>query len=327
MKSFPSVFTTILCSFFLLAACSKNSVTPTPVTRPNDSIISDIVYASNINYLGQSQPLALDLYMPTNNSAATTFPLILFIHGGGFLEGDKRSAKNDCQLLASKGFIVASIDYRMGWTKNNVDPCASNINEALNAFYRAQQDARAALRFLVANATTYSIDVEHLFVVGASSGAQTALAIPYLTQDSADFYYPGISKTLGLLDNSGNNLKNTYSIKGIGSMWGSLINTSLITKQNAIPTIFFHGEQDGVIPWNTGHGYNCESFPVGYGSAQLYQKLSSLGIPAVAHIDPLGGHGIYDTQFNEENIACFFASLSGKNPQTGYYTSKISNCN
>ena len=306
----------------------KNNTAPIPVTPPgsDSSIISNIVYATNTNYLGQNQQLALDIYLPTNNSTVLKSPLVLFIHGGGFLDGDKKSAKNDCQVLASKGFTVASIDYRLGWTKNNTNPCASNVSEALNAFYRAQQDARAALRFLVANAATYSIDVNQVFVVGASSGAQIAMAIPYLSQDSANQYYPGISNTLGLLDNAGNNLKNTYSIKAIGCMWGSLINTSLITKQNAVPSIFFHGEQDAVIPWNVGHGYNCDNFPLGYGAKPLYDRLTSLGVAAVAHIDPLGGHGIYDTQFNEDNIACFFTSLMQNQPQTGYYTTQLSNC-
>ncbi|HRH49348.1 MAG TPA: alpha/beta hydrolase [Panacibacter sp.] len=329
MKSLPSKLLFVLTIIFILSACSKNSTVPNPVIpRGSDSSsMSDVIYAVNKNYLGQNEQLGLDIYFPTNNSTVSKSPLVLFIHGGGFLDGNKKSAKNDCQVLASKGFTVASIDYRLGWTKDNTNPCTSNVDEALNAFYRAQQDARAALRFLVSKAATYSIDVTNIFIVGASSGAQIAMAIPYLTQDSAEVYYPGVSKNLGLLDNAGNNLKNTYSIKGIGCMWGSLINTSLITQQNAVPSIFFHGQQDGVIPWNVGYGYNCSNFPIGYGAKPLYDRLTSLGVAAVAHIDPLGGHGIYDSQFNEENIACFFNSVINGQAQTGFYTTKISSCN
>ena len=195
------------------------------------------------------------------------------------------------------------------------------------AFYRSQQDARASIRFLISNANKYSIDTNWIFIEGSSAGAGIALGLAYDTQAALDKYLPGMSDSLGLLNTSGNSLKNTYSFKGIGSMWGSLLFSSdVITSSNAIPTIFFHGELDSVVPWDTGYLYSCSKFSFNYGSKSLYDRLISFGVPAVAHIDPLAGHGIYTSQFNQENIACFFNGLMTKRPQSGYYTTQVSNC-
>ena len=81
-----------------MAACSKNNTAPIPAIPAGSEtgIISNIVYATNTNYLGENQQLELDIYLPTNNSILSKSPLVLFIHGVGFLEGDKKTAKNDC---------------------------------------------------------------------------------------------------------------------------------------------------------------------------------------------------------------------------------------
>ncbi len=325
IKSLAALFFATL----LFWGCSKSPQSNTPVTPPpsfDGTITTDIVYGNNKDYLGNNVNLKLDIYTPNLSPMPAKLPLIVFIHGGGFLVGDKEPSKTDCKLLAPQGFVVATINYRLGWSDSEPSKCNADTGKLAAAWYRAQQDTRAALRFLVANADKYLIDTSWIFIEGQSAGAEASLGAVYFPQDSANFYVKGIVDTLGLLDNAGNNLKNTYSIKAIGSMWGALNSPYLITPISAVPTIYFQGALDPTVPYDVGHYYSCDNFPIGYGTKVLYDRLTSFGVSTVAFVDPLGGHGIYDDTFNEPNIACFFKSVMDKQTQNGFYTTKVSIC-
>jgi dipeptidyl aminopeptidase/acylaminoacyl peptidase len=316
----------VVVSFALFNSCSKNSSSYRIVTPPTDTtssadVITDLSYGSNIDWTGQTVDLKLDVYLPPDRVAGVKYPLILWVHGGGFLVGNKETAKQFSYDMATKGFVTAPIDYRLGWTKSETNTCDGDSTEAKEAFYRAQQDARAALRYLVANADKYSIDTNWIFIGGSSAGGVTSLNLPYLTQDVADSYIgTTITSKLGPL-NADNTLTNTFTIRGVMSMWGAVFNPSIITKQNAVPTIFFHGTADPVVPFNIDNFYLCNSYPMAYGTKPVYDLLTSFGTPAVAHVEPGGGHGVFTDDFRADNSACFLKSLmtDGKKPERGYY--------
>jgi acetyl esterase/lipase len=101
----------------------------------------------------------LDVYIPTTGSGA--FPVVIMVHGGGFMFGDKADGAGLTgvdQLLAA-GYAVASINYRLSG----------------EATYPAQIfDAKAAVRFLRANATKYNLNPDKFGVWGASAGGNLA---------------------------------------------------------------------------------------------------------------------------------------------------------
>lgn len=284
-------------------------------------IFSDIICTTEENFKGEQERLNLDVYLPPENILKNENPFILVIHGGGFLKGDKSVTSNFCKLLANKGFVIATIDYRLGWPMDKgEDPCASADSvAAIKAFYRAQQDAQTALRFMMANANKYAIDTGWVFVAGSSAGGISTLGMIYYTQEISDKMYPFASASLGNLNEAGENLKSVYHIKAISSMWGAL-NTPLIIKENnAIPTIFFHGEKDKVVPFDIDNFHSCINYPVDYGTKPLYQRMVALNVPAEAYIDPEGGHGVYSDKFRADKIAEFFKGVMTKDYQTGYY--------
>ncbi len=96
----------------------------------------------------------LDIYMPTNPPPGPR-PAVVWIHGGGWTNGDKISAGNRAPLLLSAGFVVVGINYRY----------------AQDAIFPAQiHDCKGALRWLRANAQTYNIDPARIGVWGSSAG-------------------------------------------------------------------------------------------------------------------------------------------------------------
>lgn len=111
--------------------------------------VADLAYAT----LSSAQKL--DLYIPTSGSGP--FPVVIMVHGGGFMMGDKADGAGLTgvdQLLAA-GYAVASINYRL----------------SSEAIYPAQIfDAKAAVRFLRANAAQYNLNPDKFGAWGASAG-------------------------------------------------------------------------------------------------------------------------------------------------------------
>jgi acetyl esterase/lipase len=136
--------------------------------------LADVVYSTITGY----RPAIVDIYLP--RKSAGTKPLIMYIHGGGWVGGTTRNSGATADFpkvlarLASEGFVVASLEYRL----------------AGEAPFPAQlQDARAAVRFLKANAAKYGIDPTRVGVWGGSAGghltALTALTCGVTSLDVA----------------------------------------------------------------------------------------------------------------------------------------------
>jgi len=111
-----------------------------------------IVYAR----YGQRE-MQLDLWKP--KTASQPLPAIICIHGGGWYKGERSNMANLAQALAAKGFVAATISYRLS-------------GEA--KFPAAIQDCKAAVRFLRANASKFGINAKAIGVTGLSAGGHLA---------------------------------------------------------------------------------------------------------------------------------------------------------
>lgn len=119
------------------------------------TVTRDVVWASV-----DGLDLGLDLYRPDSEGTA---PVVVYIHGGAWKEGDK-SADGDTRLagLAEHGIAVASINYRLIAT----------------AIWPAQiHDAKGAVRWIRAHGSEYGLATERIGVWGASAGAQLSALI------------------------------------------------------------------------------------------------------------------------------------------------------
>lgn len=243
-------------------------------------IISNIEYGIALNYDGVNEKLKLDIYRPLPSEDDLEIkPLILFIHGGGLIGGSSSTpyAKFLGEEYAKRGFLFASIDYRLGW--DNLQNCGGDTLSLQLAFYRAVQDTRAALRYLKHGYNLFGIDTNYIFLSGFSVGSSVAFNTAYAKQEN---YYSYLYEMLGSLDSSGNTYFNhSTDVKGIiGKATG--IDSTDIFDNASIPAILFHGTCDSVVIYETGPLYNCYS-PVTYmyyhGSRDLADAMFSRGIP------------------------------------------------
>jgi len=145
----------------------------TSTTGPAWSPLPDV---ANLAYASQSEAQRLDLYLPPD--AEPPLPLVVFIHGGAWMAGDKRNdyAAGVVPLFVGEGYAVASINYRL----------------SAEAVFPAQLlDVKAAIRWLRANAAAYGIDPDRIAAAGESAGAHLA-ALLGTSAGEAAFDDPGL---------------------------------------------------------------------------------------------------------------------------------------
>jgi predicted esterase len=325
----------ILILLFLFTNCSKftgsggNPGGDTIIIGQPLSDITNIQYGANKDTSGNMISLLLDLYFPVAATTGGKNPLVLLIHGGSYLNGDKGDLFNDCNILADSGFVVATINYRLGW-RSGTGPCGGDKSSLMQAGYRALQDANAALRFLMANAIRYGIDTGWVFVGGSSAGSSLALNTAYISNPIAMAFSPSNYALLGPVNNAGNALTNIFKVKGICNMWGALPDSNLITASSALPTISFHGTNDKVVPYDIGYNESCSNYFLLFGSACIHRRLVYYNKPVISNFVIGGGHApsVYTPEFLMSNTACFFKRIIKGTPITSIiYPTLVSSCN
>ena len=124
--------------------------------------LPDLVYSVPPGF----RPLRLDLYRPRNTGSVTRgLPLVVYVHGGGWQSGHTRHAgafanwPGVLALLASKGYVVASIEYRLS-------------GEA--RFPAAIHDVKTSIRWLRSKSSQFGIDPTRVIIWGGSAGGQLA---------------------------------------------------------------------------------------------------------------------------------------------------------
>ena len=277
--------------------------------RQADSL-KNVRYGNAKSWKDADQPLSMDVYFPVRESGKH-YPLVMLMHGGGFLYGSKEAMRSHCKILADSGFIAVTINYRKGWERGYKLRCNADLLQLQKAVYRSTQDANTALRFLMSQRNEYTIDTAWIFVGGSSAGGVLALNLAYLKQEAADKLLPEASQELGLLRPAAAPGQ-SFSIKGICNMWGALSDSSLVTRQNALPTIFYHGTDDIIVPFDIGRfGTMCRKYPLMYGSACIYRQTVAAGKAAILNVSQGGNHGPKEfySKITMSNTACFFKQV------------------
>ena len=144
------------------AATPKAAETPTAATTPPNPPPT----LANVAY-GEHPRQVLDFWKGASDKPA---PLVLYIHGGGWVRGDKQDVRNVAQYLAT-GISVVSINYRFSWQAQlaGVKP---PVEWPLH-------DAARALQFVRAKAAEWNIDKQRIAASGRSAGACSSLWLAF----------------------------------------------------------------------------------------------------------------------------------------------------
>lgn len=145
---------------------------------PTDAVM-DVVAANNITVpapqvdtVGKDIDVAggkIHLRMYTPKSGASSFPVIVYYHGGGFVIASTDVYNASAQGLAEQvGAIVVSVDYRLA---------------PENKFPTAHNDAFAAYEWVVKNAASFKGDPKKIAVVGESAGGNLAANVSIMARD------------------------------------------------------------------------------------------------------------------------------------------------
>lgn len=254
--------------------------------------LDTVVYGQNTDWQGQPQNVSMIISYPSAVAdTATKRPLVILIHGGGFTTGNYADFGTLALGLASRGFVAATVQYRLGWQTG----CVPNNYSLPEAVYRANQDVRAAVRYCIANAA-YRVDPDYVFLFGSSAGAVTALHMQYADENTFEALQPGMVTSLGPLDASTNTHTGTYRIRGIISAAGGIHDTMQISGANMVPALMFHGTDDTVIPFTEGYPYGCTFFPEFYGASAIAQRMKNLSGCYEFCYQPGAGHDAYSSE-------------------------------
>jgi acetyl esterase/lipase len=278
LKFILACFSFIITSY-LFAQCDT--------LRYQSAIFDSIETHSDVKY-GEAQvwnfpygntDLFMDIYEPINDSL-TKRPLMIWVHPGGFLLGSKEADDMIalCDSFAKRGYVTASINYRLGFNP-------LSVSSAERAVYRGLQDARAAIRFLKENHLNYGIDTNYTFIGGSSAGGFSALHTAYLEQSEAPSSIDGglTYPDLGCLDCSGNNFQHDMDLKGVVNLWGALGDSNWVSPYDTVPALLIHGTEDGVVPFGTGHPFGVFTTPVTHGSRCVSNQLNAYNIDHTTH--------------------------------------------
>ncbi len=109
----------------------------------------------------------LDLYTPDGSTASDSRPVVVFIHGGGWRNGDKSSRISDkVALFTGAGYVFASLNYRL-----SPDPIDLRYPASRVRFPVHPQDVGEAIAWIDRNISTYGGDPTRILLIGHSAGA------------------------------------------------------------------------------------------------------------------------------------------------------------
>ncbi len=279
--------------------CSDGPPVPTVMANSTYAVVVDtaIVYAEGLSHetwnsdTSMTMPLLLDAYVP--QGAGDNRPAIVIIHGGAFNGGSRQqeSLVAMANHFASRGWVAFSIDYRLAGDVGTVPQqwADSVLSAGLDtwpttqslAIYPAHRDAKAALRWVAANAENYGINMDYLTVGGGSAGATTAIGVS--VTEPGDFTDELTVAEDPMLATT--HLGETYEVQTILDFWGGRGSVDL-----------WHGVYGG-NRFDSGdpalfitHGTNDET--VLYTNAlALEATWTDMGVPYILHTLQGAGHG------------------------------------
>jgi acetyl esterase/lipase len=231
---------------------------------------------------GADELQRLDIYLPRKATSPARRPAVLWIHGGGWIEGDKRQGPNSISalsgLLVERGFVAFACNYRL--RPKHLHPAQVD-------------DVQRAVRWIRHNAEKYQVDPDRIGAVGISAGGHLAcmLAVRETLARQSDG-----------LDAYSSRVQAAVSLNGPTDLRASAESTPILTDvaqrltegdpermadaspiafvdKNSAPILFIIGDKDPLIP--NSH------------ATRMAEQMRKSGVTAEVLLLPGAGHAIF----------------------------------
>lgn len=290
-----------LLTFAFTAAADEKS----PQLPPGVRLERDLSY---VEHGDDSQKL--DVYLP-ESAPEKPRPLIVHIHGGGWIGGNKFPCPFAKMVL--QGYVVASVEYRF----------------SQKAKFPAQiQDCQAAIRWLRSKSEEYHIDREKVGVIGGSAGGHLSALVgttggkktfPMIggNEDQSDrvqcvcnIFGPANFATVMQQADQDRNVRNIFKFNTPSDPYSQLIGVDLNSdkdKTNAASPIYY--VSDDTPPMLILHGTHDALVPYAQ-SEELAAALKAKGVPVWLQTLPGSGHG--GPAFSKPELALLMQGFFGR---------------
>ncbi len=247
--------------------------------------------------------LGMDLFIPMTKNANK--PVLIYVHGGGFSGGERDLPEHIkfCERYASEGWVTATISYHLTM-KGQSFSCDQAAQNKVRTIFEAAKNIHQSVAYLLGRKSELGIDPGKIVLVGSSAGAEAVMHAVYWKKTSEGILPP------------------EFKYGGMASMAGALLDQRWVTAETAVPSAFFHGTCDNLVPYANAPHHYCEADETGfmmlYGSYSIAEKMKELNKPYYLLTDCGGGHEWASKPIWEEHITHMDYFLNTMVRQNGF---------
>ena len=261
--------------------------------------------------------LVMDIYQGVGDTIVEDRPVIVWIHGGGWLglpefEGsfvyDSEQSQFVCNEMAQRGYLAVSVDYRLADPLQiicnglcdyfgDISPWSpwDQVDYVMDHAAKCFSDTKAAIRFLkksFAEGNPYRLNPDNIYIGGHSAGGAT---VNHLLLEDEEDMTPDNYWTQYVNDNGGyygesGNYGFSHDVAGGFNLSGAIPSLNSITEQDFDKLyISVHGEADNIVyydygPWPASiipdaiFPFLTFAYPNMYGSGSIHNYMNSIGM-------------------------------------------------
>lgn len=231
--------------------------------------LSHFIVAQEVTTVTYHKDLAMDIYLPDEQPDA----IVLFVHGGGFGGGTRQGGDTFCRNIlgmneeSDEKYAAITMSYTLRMSGRGFG-CDIPAEEKKDVFLQAGREISQAVSWILENGASHGLSTDRIILAGSSAGAEAVLHAAFW--EDTRFSNDGASL-----------LPDDFNYHAVISMAGALIDLSLITRENAVPSLLLHGTCDNLVPYASAPHHYCDPGEPGYlmlhGSASIARRLEELG--------------------------------------------------